>query len=176
MKKYSSFLLIGLVLFTINCSELRIRHDYERGVDFSEFETFDFLNAPMDIRTDEFLQRRIYAAIALNLKEKGMVRVVNDADILIAVHTDVRDQINVAHWGYSYAPYYWYGYWGAGYTTVSRYEEGTLVIDMVEAEDMELVWRGMAQAALPPNPDPQRMEEGVRVAIERILDKYPPKK
>jgi hypothetical protein len=47
---------------------------------------------------------------------------------------------------------------------------------MVEAEDMELVWRGMAQAALPRNPDPQRMEEGVRVAIERILDKYPPKK
>ena len=176
LRKISLLLLAGLILFAANCSELKIRHDYDRDADFSQFKTFDFMSAPMDVRTNDFLQKRIYTAVALKLKEKGLTRVVNDADLLIAVHTDVRDQINIAHWGYSYAPYYWHGYWGAGGVSVSRYEEGTLIVDMVEAADMELVWRGMAQAALPSNPDPQRMEEGVKVVIDRIMDKYPPKK
>jgi hypothetical protein len=165
-----------LILLTLNCSELKIRHDYDREADFSKFKTFDFMSAPADVRDNDSLNKRIYAAVALDLKEKGLTRVVNDADLLIAVHTDVRDQINITRWGYSYAPYYWHGYWGTAGASVSRYEEGTLIIDMVESADMELVWRGMAQAALPYNPDPIRMEQGVKVAIERILDKYPPKK
>lgn len=130
----------------------------------------------MNIRTDSITMNRIYNIVALELKEKGLTRVVNDADLLIAVHTDVRDQINVNYYGYSYSPYYWHGYWGPGAAGAYTYEEGSLVIDMVEAEDMEMVWRGVAQAALPDNRDPARMEEGIKVAISRIMDKYPPKK
>ncbi len=176
MKKNVLLVLCALILFTINCSEIRVNHDYDKEADFSKFKTFDFLSAPMNIRTDSIAMKRIYNTVALGLKDKGLTRVVDNADLLIAVHTDVRDQINVNYYGYSYSPYYWHGYWGPGAMGVYTYEQGSLVIDMVEAKDMEMVWRGVAQAALPSNPDPARMEEGIKVAVSRILDKYPPKK
>ena len=43
-------------------------------------------------------------------------------------------------------------------------------------DDEELVWRGVASAVLPNNPNPQKMSEGVANAVVRILDKFPPKK
>jgi len=164
------------MLFTVNCSEIRVNHDYDKEADFSKFKTFDFLSAPVNIRTDSIAMNRIYRIVALELKEKGLTRVVENADLLIAIHTDVRDQINVNYYGYSYSPYYWHGYWGPSSVGVYTYEQGSLVIDMVEAKDMEMVWRGVAQAAVPSNPDPARIEEVVKVAISRIMDKYPPKK
>lgn len=177
MKKITSLmLLVGFALLTIGCSTLKVNHDWDREKDFSKYKTFDFLTPPMDYRVSDLVMKRVYSSIALEMKNKGLTRVMDDPDLLIAVHTGVQDKIDVTYWGYHYAPYYWYGYWGPGSTTAYRYEEGHLVIDMVDADDEELVWRGVASAVLPDNPNPARMSEGVANAVARILDKYPPKK
>ena len=171
----SMALVTGLVILAFGCSTLRVQHDWDREQDFSKYKTFDFLTPPVDYRANDLVMKRVYSSIALELKNKGLTRVTNNADLLIAVHTGVQDKVDIQHWGYHYAPYYWYGYWGPSSVTAYRYEEGHLIIDLVDGDDEELVWRGVASAVLPDNPDPRRMSEGVAQAVARILDKFPPK-
>ena len=110
------------------------------------------------------------------MKAIGYTRESNTADVLIAVHTDVRDRVDIVSYGYHYAPQYRNRYWGPNRVSTYRYKAGTLVIDIVKAENMELIWRGVAQAALPSNPSPERIVQGVKNAVRVIMDKYPPQK
>jgi hypothetical protein len=177
MKKITSgMLLVGFALLTFGCSTLKVNHDWDREQDFTKYKTFDFLTPPVDYRASDLVMKRVYSSIALEMKNKGLTRVTNDADLWIAVHTGVQDKVDVQTWGYHYAPYYWYGYWGPSSVTAYRYEEGHLIIDMVDGDDEELVWRGVASAVLPDNPNPQRMSERVANVVARLLDKFPPKK
>jgi hypothetical protein len=65
-----------------------------------KYKTFDFLMPPVDYRANDLVMKRVYSSIALEMKNKGLTRVTNNADLLIAVHTGVQDKVDVQHWGY----------------------------------------------------------------------------
>ena len=175
MKKSLFILGLGMLLIYASCSTTSVRFDYEREVDFSKFKTFDFFPVPESLVKNPLVLKRIGRAIIEEMETKGLTHDA-DADILIAVHTDVKDKINVTSYGYSYAPYYRYGYWGGGYsgTSVSQYEEGTLIIDFVDNKQDELVWRGEASKALPSNPSAQQIDGIIDEVVVKILANYPP--
>ena len=61
-------------------------------------------------------------------------------------------------------------------TRVTEYEQGTFVIDIADAREKELVWRGIARGRVsktPPGPAEQR-EQFFQVASE-ILVEFPPR-
>lgn len=176
MRKFIFLLLASIILFSINCSTFNVKFDYDSEEDFSKFKTFDFLKVPDDVRVNELVLRRIYRAIGLEFKNKGFTRVMNNADLLVAVHANIRDRINVVSWGYGYAPYYWYGYWGPHAVSAYRYEEGTLAIDIVKASEETLIWRGVGQGVLPEAMSPEEMDEMINKKVAKILREFPPKK
>ena len=57
---------------------------------------------------------------------------------------------------------------------VASYEEGTLLLDLVDGTRNELVWRGSAQARIDPSRSPQERTELIRTAVRRMLEKFPP--
>ena len=132
MKKLTMVLLLSSLLIAVSCSSTSARFDYERGVDFSTFKTFGFFPIPQDMKTSELVLKRIGDAIAKDLTAKGLTYTKDNPDLLIAAHTGVKDKVQVSSYGYGYAPYYHRGYWGASQTTVHQYEEGTLIIDIVD--------------------------------------------
>ena len=83
--------------------------------------------------------------------------------------------------GYRYATYtrYWRGdkYWGDG-TSIEQFDikEGTLVIDFVETKSKEMIWRGAATSALPPQPETEKIKKIAREAVVKILQHFPPQK
>jgi hypothetical protein len=175
MKKSLLILSFGLLLVFAACSTTSVRFDYERGVDFSQFKTFDFYPVPESLVENPLVIKRIGRAIIAEMESKGLTH-DESADLLIAIHTDVKDKINVTSYGYGYAPYYRYGYWGGGHggTTVSQYEEGTLIIDIVDNNEDELIWRGEASKALPSNPTPQQIDGIIDEVVTKIMANYPP--
>jgi len=175
MKKSLFVLSLGILLVFAACSSTTVRFDYERDMDFSKFKTFDFIPVPEALLKNPLVIKRIGTAIIKEMEAKGLTH-DEDADLLIAIHTETKDKINVSSYGYSYAPYYRYGYWGGGYsgTTVSQYEEGTLIIDFVDNAEDELVWRGEASKALPSNPTAQQIDGIIDEVVTKILANYPP--
>ena len=177
MRRILMMLILGSIVVWVGCSDLKVRTDYERGIDFSKFKTFDFYRAPADAPAAPFIHTRIKQAIVREFQGKGLTRSPENPDLLVAIHTDVEDKIDVNYWGYSYAQIYYSGYWGpqAGGVHVQHYQKGTLVIDLVDNSDDELVWRGMAQRALPEQPSPDRIDSIVNDAVKWILKDYPPR-
>ena len=82
-----------------------------------------------------------------------------DPDLFVTYHTSTRQEFRADTTGYGYGyPPRWnrYGYWGgvsSSTTRVSSYDMGTLVIDIWDAEDNILVWRGVAQDTVPSSPE-----------------------
>jgi hypothetical protein len=174
MKKLTMILLLSTLLIAVSCSSTTARFDYERGVDFSKFKTFGFFPIPPDFKGSELVLKRIGNAIAKDLTAKGLTETQDNPDLLIAAHTDVKDKIQVSSYGYRYAPYYYYGYWGTSSTTVHQYEEGTLIIDIVDNAEDEMIWRGVASRALPSNPTPATIDKIIDEVVSKTMSNYPP--
>jgi hypothetical protein len=106
------------------------------------------------------------------LEAKGLEVTSESPDFSIATHIGKNQRINVTDWGYGYGPYGRYrGYSGVD---VWEYEEGTLILDFVDADSKDLLWRGSAKAELRPAATPEKAQKLINEAAERILKNFPP--
>nr|WP_020604298.1 DUF4136 domain-containing protein [Spirosoma spitsbergense] len=72
-------------------------------------------------------------------------------------------------WGYrSWGPGWWG--WGGTQYTQENYKEGTLVVDIVDAQTHKLVWRGTAENAVV---DPARITAQLTKQAECIIERFP---
>jgi hypothetical protein len=112
--------------------------------------------------------------VTSQLKAKGMTQDETDPDVLVTYHTGTKETINVNSYGYSYGNYF--GGYGVGYrdTDVMQVTWGNLFIDIVDAEQKQLVWRGTAQKAIDENPTPEQIDRTINEAVAKILEQYPP--
>ena len=119
------------------------------------------------------IRNRIWDAVKRELAARGMAFVESgEADLLIAHHVDVKEKVDVATYGYSY------GRWGGGFygrdVDVYRYDEGRLVLDLIDAGSRDLVWRGWATTVVGQDRDPEKSTATINEAVEKILANYPP--
>jgi hypothetical protein len=59
-------------------------------------------------------------------------------------------------------------------TTATTYTMGTLVLDFFDNGSKELVWRGLAEGKIHEANTPQERQERANLAIEKIMDQFPP--
>ena len=178
-------LALALVLGLASCSGLKVSDDYDPAADFALYGSYAWLPRPDPTESapgridDGLLRQRIERAVDESLSAKGMRRVeaAGDATLLVTSHISVEQKlrVNTTNYGYGYGRW---GYYGGGYTdtTVDQYEEGTLILDFIDAKTKQLVWRGMAQSRLKEMATPEEREARVREAVAAILEKYPPSK
>ena len=123
-------------------------------------------------------EKRLKNAVDMELQAKGFQKNTEKPDFVIAFYVTVKDKIEVSSSGY-YPGYYGFGYWsryyGFGYyprsLDVYQYNEGILVLDFVDHETMELIWRGTYVGMVDAG---GLKEEMVNKAVEHILEQYPP--
>jgi hypothetical protein len=59
-------------------------------------------------------------------------------------------------------------------TTVENYRVGTLVVDMYDAQNKRLVWRGTSTDTL--SDKPENNEKKLDKAVDKMFKDFPPKK
>ncbi|HET8855264.1 MAG TPA: DUF4136 domain-containing protein [Salinimicrobium sp.] len=171
--KITSLLLVLAVAFT-SCSSVKVATDYDRTVSFDQYETFAFFKPGIDkAEISDLDKKRILRAIENEMLEKGFTKSENP-DLLVSIFTKTQENINIytRNYGYGYGWGWHPWYWGSGYNTVNSTVEGTLYIDLIDAQAKELVWQGMGTAAL--SVDSEDKIETINEVVEEILEKYPP--
>ena len=113
---------------------------------FNNLKTFDFLPLPASAGIDQLTAKRINTAIEKELTAKGYKKAEDSADFGVALHFGSKTQTNVTSYGYGYGRGAW-RYGGTGYTDVTQYEIGSLIIDFIDMEKKHLVWRGTGEKA-----------------------------
>ena len=143
--------------------------DYKPDYDFGKVQTIGFYKKSGQVSGDNPLQLsdmqrdRIDRALSYALGNRGF-RIVEDgspADLLLSWHlatankTDVRTYPSGPSYGYGYGPYNRYSRyncWSCGPSqtevSVQNYTEGTFIVDMIDPQMQQSVWRGVTQSRL----------------------------
>jgi hypothetical protein len=146
--------------------------DYPRSIDFSRYRTYGWLRSRIG---NDILERRLTAAIDRGLAARGLTR-SDTPDLYVSMHGRLSKEVQYTAydtaWGYGWRR------WGVGQTRVRRQEVpvGTLVVDLVDAGDKELVWRGTATTPIDKTASAEKREAAVQEAVEELFAAYPPRR
>jgi len=190
--RFPLFLLwLGFFTATAGCSALRVQTDYDPLLDFSRFRTFSWLEPPVlttpsdgvtDVAVNPFavnsmLDARVRAAVDQELERQGYRLATGNSEpsFQLQYHVILKDKTRV--WSTPGA-FYGSGNWGPGpygvygsYTQSYDYQQGTLVIDVVDPKTQRIAWRGWAVG---PNREGYYDEERVLKTVHAILGQFPP--
>ncbi len=167
-----------LALALAGCApSMRIQTDADPNADFSGYRTYTWLPLPQggDRRVNNpTVASRITSAVDATLNSKGLHKQTSgDPDFFVGYHAALQGRTDAT----TVNTYYGYGWgaWGPPYaTTAVRYfEQGTLIIDIVDAASMKLVWRGSAEAEIDRAVDEQKRRERANDAVRKIFADFP---
>ena len=166
-------LAVALCVTAFGCSSMTVQADHDSQHEFSADSSFALFERkgkePRRPQMSPIVDQRITSTIAAELEVKGFESASpSNADLLVTFYTAVRQRVVVHHSG-------WYGWrrwgWHGGTRSVNSYPEGTLVIDIIDRRDRQLVWRGVGEGAFTKmNPS----DEQVAKKVAKILATFPP--
>jgi hypothetical protein len=164
--------LLGLALLA-GCSGIKVSIDYNRDWDFNSYRTYDWVADSPPVLRDPLidttmLERRVKNAVDRELNIKGYRKSKDSPDFWVAYHVATQNQVDVSTCGYHYptSPHCW----GSEVETYS-YTKGTLLLDIIDSESEELVWRGSAESAIY---DVKDAEQTINQAVKKMLKSFPP--
>lgn len=185
MKALRLLPLLGALLLLASCSTVRVASDYDKEINFGEYNTFAFYKPGVDqAEISDLDKKRVLRAIETEMLAKGFTKSSNPA-VLVSIFTKARERVDVfqnnfGFGGFGFGPFGFGGFggpWGFGgfnNNLVSRTTEGTLYIDLIDANKNQLIWQGQGTAPLKSG-DVDKREERINLIVQEILDIYPPK-
>ena len=173
----------ALLVATAGCATTRYAWDYDADTDFDSYVTFDWMPAPSTVTQQRqqlpLLELRLKRSFEHELQAIGYEKVDEDPDFYVAFHTAVDRTLTRTYfnnWRYRYPPRGapWRGRPGprAGVVVVDSYDVGSLILDVIDADTEELVWRGVATGFPYGGGTPDRDE--AEATARAILEGFPP--
>lgn len=159
-----------------------VRYNFDKSADFSKFKTYKWVLLKGAQMPNDLVDKQIKEAIDAQLATKGLTKVdSDDADLYIgyqvAIGTEKQFTSFDSGWGYGPGWYGrgWYG-GGGGMTTgtTSTIYNGQLALDMNDAKNHDMVWRGVVSKTIDPKAKPEKQEKNLNKAIAKLLKNYPP--
>jgi hypothetical protein len=169
MRKVIITVMVLLVVGTVAAAKMKAYVSYDKTVDFSAIETFEYFPT-LDTSVVEAappVHEMIKLLVIRQLQDGGMKRVEGEPDVYVTYHTDQNQalRINTTMYRYHTGVGWWVNpYWGGG-MDVSSYARGTLVVDIWNPENEELIWRGVAVGVVPDNPSPDKAQKTIEKAL-----------
>ncbi|MFT6310619.1 MAG: hypothetical protein ACJAQS_000984 [Porticoccus sp.] len=171
------------------CSNLTISTDYDVNHDFSAYTTYQWHPSGPPQTDDlnnmgsDIFDRRITRLTEQKLAAKGITK--GDTPqfyINYSVVTEERVSMSTYNSGFG-AGYHNNNFYGGGGvgggggfsdTRVRYYIQGTVVIDIIDANKNLLVWRSSSASRLKSDLTPQQNEADMSVILDQILADFPP--
>ena len=171
------FLLFLSALVIIGCSSISTTNDYDPSADFSSYNTFSIYDGTIEgseLETAPLVKKRVLEAIENEMGKKGFVKDDSgNSDLIVYTQAGTTEKTNVTDYGYGYGS--WWGPYPYGRNIdVSYYTQGSLIIDLVDNEKDELVWRGIGTAVVQDRGTPEERQKFIDEAVAKILEQYPP--
>ena len=170
----------GLVVLLVGlgCSGITTSADYDPAADFSRMKSWAwFEGGPPQPKLDSLTDGRIRSSVEGELGARGLPKTeAAKADFLVQYHAAVQRKVEARPTTVSVGYGWRYGAIGMSSSEIHTYDEGTLVVDFIDPQKKELVWRGTARAAVDPSRTPEEKSARIREAVQRILEQFPPKR
>ena len=166
--------ILGFIV--AGCATVLVSSHVRHDVDFDRYRTFDWGPADAlptgDPRLDRnpFFKDYLQGAVERRLAEKGIeLSTSGTPDLLIHYHANVMQRFDVNRVDAGYDDFV-----TNPRITVTDYEAGTIVLDMIDTGTNRLVWRGWAQEELEALIGSRwRMRRMIDQAVTKMLQTFP---
>jgi Domain of unknown function (DUF4136) len=169
--QHKIFASVGIILLAATASfAQQVKTDYDRSADFSQYKTYSWQKVQTQ---DPLWVDRIEGAVNAALAAKGWTQVPSGGNVaIVAVEmTQNQQTLDTFYNGFGGG---WR--WGGGFrdatTTVENYKVGTLVVDLFDANNKKLIWRGSSSDTLSDKSDKniKNLDNGV----QKMFNHFPP--
>lgn len=193
MNLTKSFIGFAFLSLIIGSCGSKVKTSKKVVADLDAFSSYAFLPNQDTIKTSEydnsFVNEVIIEEISKNMEDLNYRLDRNQPDLLIFYHlmmdeenpvnsTPVYTNYSYYRPGYYIGPYYRdYAY--NNYFTITRlagdhieqtpYKKGTIVIDIIDRNSNEIIWRGKANDLVMPN----NLEQELRAYVNAIFEEFP---
>lgn len=157
----------------------KVSYDYDKTANFAAFKTYaQRKGTPAN---DQFVDKRITDAIDTELAAKGLTKNEASPDVTVMYHVSLKEKQDISTYSYGYAGGYgpygygWGGGWGGTQVVVNDITEGTLVIDIADAQKKQMVFRGVGVKQIDVQAKAEKRDKNVASAVKKILKDFPPK-
>jgi hypothetical protein len=164
----STVVFLSLFAVVANASAQEVSLDYARDHDFALYKSFAWSPAQQPAKNPAN-HIRITRAVEEALGPKGMAKSADGRpDVYLMYHGRVGDKVKVRSKNTG-------GYWEPTnlrtVVDVGKVREGTLILEMYDAQTKDVVWRGVATSV---GVREDRAEEEIKAAVKKLLEAYPP--
>jgi len=181
-------LLVALsaLMFAGCTTQPRVETDYQTDFNFSSLKTFDIAKAKQDnkesILVSPFTLSHIHTALEGELAKRYQSAASGaKPDFVVSYHVVIEEKIDPR----SYNELYGFGYYGRGYrypspffygpgAGVRVYNQGSLIIDIVDARTDMPIWRGVSEKRLSRDMAPKQQREVLSRAVTEVIARFPP--
>jgi hypothetical protein len=170
-----------LLLLSTAAHAQKIKVEYDKNVDFSQFKTYAWDEFGQETNKP-LLRLAIQGAIEDDLNKRGLKKVDSNPDLRIQAYGAVDSDAAVTYHDMYYGPggiapfdqsFLMYGAI-PGSVTTAVVHKGQLVVDLLDANQKKLVWRGMSTQKL--SEQRSKLLNQVNTAVEKMFAQYPVKK
>ncbi|HXZ85747.1 MAG TPA: DUF4136 domain-containing protein [Myxococcota bacterium] len=168
-----------LLLALSACSSVQVKQDWDPQANFAALHRWSWQSSTPVVTgnprlDDPLVHKRIQGALADTLRTKGYAQTTSKPDFLVTYHIAIEQKLDAQTIYTGYGPYRgWYGV-GGTQTVVEQYDLGTLLVDFIDPNTNNVIWRGTAQSRLQELKTPEEREARVKDAVERLLAQFPP--
>ena len=159
----------ALLLLLAGCSSIATSFDFDPDADFAKLKSYAWRGQSKNDAFSPLVYERIVSAGDRELAAKGYRKVAGNPDFHVAAHGRTDRRVQVTDFGYD--PWYRGGVSGVD---VYEYDEGTLIVDIVDVAQKKLVWRGTARKTLSQNPDAEETTKTVDDVMAKLFADFPP--
>ncbi|USE34516.1 DUF4136 domain-containing protein [Endozoicomonas sp. SCSIO W0465] len=186
VRKIPGTVVVLLTVILAGCASRNVDWDYDTERSLTGMTVYRWIEPALDDRVksqkpgyhvEALMDQRVHNAVNSILATRGFQRVDSDktdVDFLVNYITSRktrREERQVTtSFGYGFSP------WGLGFSTDSRvqeYEEGSLIIDIIDPETRQVIWRGRSRARIQENLSPEQRTVRINEAVASILEGFP---
>ncbi|TQV76579.1 DUF4136 domain-containing protein [Aliikangiella marina] len=177
--------LLGMTLLMVSGCVVKppTTSDYDTSYDFSQLKTYAWIKDKSPNKVATLDNKRQENAIETMLNRKGFQKVsdTQKADFLLKTHTVTDKKVDVdrfvSTWGYH--PFYnpFFDPYPRNSTTIVREQKiGTLILDIVDPKQKQVIWRGTVAKPLGiyRNRTPEERATIAMSNAEHMLMTFPP--
>ncbi|MGI8560079.1 MAG: DUF4136 domain-containing protein [Luteimonas sp.] len=176
------FAALAVVLLAACATGPRVTAEADPRADFSQYRTWAFYS-PLAVEKDGYATpatTRMREAVRAQMDARGYAYSADNPDLWVNLNAYMERRTDVSSMPYvDYAYYYSYragGYFAVPFwrdrTHVTRYTEGTVNVDIVDARRNALVWEGIAVGRVS-NLRPADRDARIDSTIAEIFARYP---
>ena len=120
------------------------------------------------------INQEIKRAVDEQLAQKGLTKVDKNADLHVGYHAAIRQEQSLYFSGWGDRGL---GGWldGSVQGQTSSVPIGTIVVDLYDPAQKQLIWRGDATKTIDLKKDPDKNYKNLQKAMAKLFKNYPPK-